>query len=75
MGCRIAAVFAFSVASMLADAVADAAHVEYSPIEYLKNFALSVCVADGYQSKDVVKDSLAAAGGYLELGSLPFEAY
>lgn len=75
MGFQIAAIFAFFVASMLADAGAVAARVEYSPIEYLKNFALSVCVADGYSAKEVVTDSLAAAGGYSELGSLPFEAY
>jgi hypothetical protein len=72
---RIAAVSAFLVASMLADAVADEARVEYSPIQYLKNFALSVCLANGYRSKEVMKDSLAAAGGYSELGSLPLEAY
>jgi hypothetical protein len=75
MASRIAAVFAFLVASMLADAVADAARVEYSPIQYLKNFALSVCLADGYTSEEVKKDSLAAAGGYSERSSLPFEAY
>jgi hypothetical protein len=51
------------------------ARVEYSPVQYLKNFALSTCIADGYKSDDVVKDSTAAAGGYLELGSLPFDAY
>jgi hypothetical protein len=50
-------------------------HVHYSPGEYLKNFALSVCISDGYKSDEVVKDSLAAAGGYLELGSFPIEAY
>ena len=72
---KIAAISALLLASTLADAVADTARVEYSPIQYLKNFALSVCLADGYKSKDVVKDSLAAAGGYSELGSLPFEAY
>jgi hypothetical protein len=49
--------------------------VEYSPAQYLKNFALSVCISNGYKSDEVVKDSLAAAGGYLELGSFPFEAY
>ncbi len=75
MGFRIAAVFAFFVASVFADAVADAARVEYSPIQYLKNFALSICLADGYTSNEAVKDSLAAASGYSELGSLPFEAY
>ncbi len=48
---------------------------EYPSTQYLKNFALSVCISHGYQSPDVVKDSLAGAGGYLELGGLPCEAY
>jgi hypothetical protein len=47
----------------------------YSAAEYLKNFALSVCISDGYKSEEVVKDSRAVAGGYFELGSLPIEAY
>jgi Type VI secretion system (T6SS), amidase immunity protein len=47
----------------------------HSPIQYLKNFALSVCISDGYKSVEVVKDSLDAAGGYFELGSFPIEAY
>jgi hypothetical protein len=72
---RIVAVFALVAASTPVDAVADEVRVAYSPIEYLKNFALSVCISDGYTSKDVVKDSLAAASAYSELGSLPFEAY
>ena len=49
--------------------------VQYSAVQYLKNFALSACIADGYKSDEVMKDSKAAAGGYLELGSLPHEAY
>jgi hypothetical protein len=49
--------------------------VEYSAVQYLKNFALSVCISDGYKSDEVVKDSSAAAGGYLELGGFPMEAY
>jgi hypothetical protein len=36
---------------------------------------LSSCIADGYHSTEVVSDSLAAASGYSELGSLPIEAY
>jgi hypothetical protein len=72
---RIVAVFALLAASTPVDAVADEVRVAYSPVEYLKNFALSVCISDGYTSNDVVKDSLAAAGAYSELGSLPFEAY
>ena len=47
----------------------------YSPIQYLKNFALSVCISDGYKSVEVAKDSLGAADGYFELGSFPIEAY
>lgn len=47
----------------------------YTPTQYLKNYALSSCVADGYQSKEVVNDAVAGANGYLELGSLDIEAY
>jgi hypothetical protein len=75
MGSRAVAVAAFLFAPLLAGAGAADARVEYSPTQYLKNFALSVCIADGYRSTEVVHDGLAAAGGYLELGSLPFEAY
>jgi hypothetical protein len=63
------------MALLLADGEAADVRVEYSPIQYLKNFALSTCIADGYKSDEVVKDGSAAAGGYLELGSFPFEAY
>lgn len=47
----------------------------YPPIQYLKNYALSACIADGYQSKEVVNDAVAAANGYKELGSLDIDAY
>ncbi len=47
----------------------------YTPIQYLKNYALSSCIADGYQSKEVVDDAIAAANGYKELGSLDIDAY
>jgi hypothetical protein len=47
----------------------------YTPIQYLKNYALSACIADGYQSKEVVNDAIAGANGYKELGSLDIEAY
>lgn len=43
----------------------------YTPVEYLKNYALASCLADGYKSADAV----AAANGYLELGSLDIDAY
>ncbi len=40
-----------------------------------KSYALSTCLADGYKSKEVTVDAAAAAGGYLEFGELPLEAY
>jgi hypothetical protein len=53
----------------------DNARTHYTPIQYLKNYALSSCIADGYQSKDVIDDATAAANGYKELGSLDIDAY
>lgn len=47
----------------------------YSPVEYLKNYALSSCVADGYRTREVMSDAVAAANGYKELGSLGIDAY
>lgn len=50
--------------------------VHYTPIEYLKNFALAACVAEGYASNaSVAKDAVASADGYMELGSLGIDAY
>lgn len=48
---------------------------QYSPIEYFKNYALCTCIADGFQSNEVIKDSAAGARGYLEFGDLPLEAH
>src|SRR5450755_1229419 len=75
MSFKVAAAIAFLAVPLLADAKVANVRVEYSPTQYLKNFALSACIADGYKSDEVVKDSKAAAGGYLELGSFPYEAY
>lgn len=47
----------------------------YTSVQYLKNYALSSCIADGYQSKDARNDAIAAANGYKELGSLDIAAY
>jgi hypothetical protein len=66
---------AFLVAPFIVHAKDADARVQYSSAEYLKNFALSVCISDGFASEEVVKDSRAAAGGYVELGSFPIEAY
>ncbi|WP_024557982.1 T6SS amidase immunity protein Tai4 family protein [Franconibacter pulveris 1160] len=51
------------------------ARVEYSPEEYLKNYALSTCLAQGYQADEVKKDASAAARGYLEFGDYSLEAH
>ena len=75
MGFGSVAAIAFVVAPLLVEAKDADVRVAYSPIQYLKNFALSTCIADGFKSDEVVKDSSAAAGGYLELGSFPMEAY
>jgi hypothetical protein len=66
---------ALLAAASIVDAKDDDVSFTYSPTQSLKNFALSVCISDGYESEEVVKDSKAAAGGYLELGSFPIEAY
>lgn len=54
---------------------APSARKHYTAVQYLKNYALSACIADGYQSKEVVNDAVAAANGYKELGSLDIDAY
>ena len=75
MGPKVVAAAACLVALLLIDAKAANARVEYSPGQYLKNFALSACIAQAYKSDEVVKDSRAAADGYLQLGSFPYEAH
>jgi hypothetical protein len=60
---------------LVAAADDDPGRVHYSPVQYLKNFALSACIAEGYSDGEVKKDANAAAGGYLELGHFAFEAY
>jgi type VI secretion system (T6SS) amidase immunity protein Tai4 len=75
MESKVIAAIVFLVAPLLGDAKAAEVRVEYSSIQYLKNFALSACITDGYKSKEVTKDSRSAAAGYLQLGSFPYEAY
>ena len=48
---------------------------QYSASDYFKNYALSACISDGFQSAEVSADAAAAARGYLELGDLPLEAH
>src|ERR1700741_1898952 len=67
---------ALSIAPLSANAEAAEARVPYTPFQYLKNFALSVCIGEGFKSDDdVAKEAKAAAGGYLELGHFPIEAH
>jgi hypothetical protein len=47
----------------------------YTATQYLKNYALSACLADGYKATEVVNDATAGANGYKELGSLSIDAY
>ena len=68
---KTVAAIAFLAALPAVDAQADNVRVEYSPSQYLKNFALSACIAQGFQSDEVMKESRAAAGAYLEFGSFP----
>ena len=49
--------------------------IEYSPEEYLKNYALSTCLAQGYQADEVREDASAVARGYVEFGDYSLEAY
>lgn len=76
MGLKVALVLA-TVCQCLAPAASHAqtARKPYSGSDYLRNYALSTCIADGYRDEAVVKDSSAAARGYLELGSYPIEAH
>ncbi|QXX94872.1 type VI secretion protein [Serratia marcescens] len=52
-----------------------ATEIDYSSAEYLKNYALSVCIAEGYSVKEVKNDAAAAARGYMEFGDYSLEAH
>lgn len=51
------------------------AKTEYSSDDYLKNYALSVCIAKGYNANEVKNDAAAAARGYNEFGSYSLAAH
>ncbi len=51
-----------------------ATEIDYSPADNLKNYALSVCIAEGYSAKEVKNDA-AAARGYMEFGDYSLEAH
>ena len=49
--------------------------LQESPSVLFRDYALAVCVADGYTSGEIKVDASAVASGYLEKGSYPLEAY
>lgn len=46
-----------------------------TPEQMVHDYALAVCVADGYEAPEVIADASAVASGYLEKGTYPLEAY
>jgi hypothetical protein len=48
---------------------------KYSAMQYFKNYALSTCIADGFEAQEVVKDAAAAARAYVEFGDFPLQAH
>lgn len=40
---------------------------KYTSLQYFKNYALSTCIADGFQSEEVVKDARRRQGVILSL--------
>lgn len=67
-------IFFICLATMLFSMRANAKS-EYSAEQYIKNYALSVCVAKRYNSKEVKDDASAAARGYLEFGDYSLAAH
>ena len=51
------------------------ANTDYTPEQYIKNYALSTCISQGYRSKEVKNDAAAAARGYLEFGDYSLAAH
>ncbi|CCG88431.1 T6SS amidase immunity protein Tai4 family protein [Erwinia piriflorinigrans] len=48
---------------------------KYNPQTNLKKYALSTCLSQGYQSKEIKEDAAAAARGYLEFGDYSLAAH
>lgn len=51
------------------------AKINDSAQQYIKNYAFSTCIAQGYKSREVKDDAAAAARGYLEFGDYSLSAY
>lgn len=58
-----------------ADPAKDPPRHIYTGSQYLKNYALSICLADGLEGKAAKQEAVDAARGYLELGSYSIDAY
>ncbi|CAO95668.1 T6SS amidase immunity protein Tai4 family protein [Erwinia tasmaniensis] len=63
------------LAAALLFSIQAGAKAAYTPSQYLKNYALSTCISQGYQSKEVKEDAAAAARGYLEFGDYSLAAH
>lgn len=48
---------------------------KYSADQYLRHYALAVCLAKGYHATEVQDDATAAARGYIEFGSYSIETH
>jgi len=48
---------------------------QYSPEQYIKNYAIAICVSLGYSNESVKNDAAAAARGYLEFGDYSLAAH
>lgn len=60
----------------LACGVATAAPSQkYSSDQYLRNYALAVCLAAGYEAAEIKQDASASARGYFEFGGYSIEAH
>ncbi|CAO95669.1 Hypothetical protein ETA_06230 [Erwinia tasmaniensis Et1/99] len=77
--CRRLAIFAksvfFSLLTMFFLILSAEADNKYSPQTNLKNYALSTCLSQGYQNKEIKEDAAAAARGYLEFGDYSLAAH
>ena len=51
------------------------AKTDYSPEQYIKNYALSTCISQGYNTREGKNDAAAAARGYLEFGDYSLAAH
>jgi hypothetical protein len=72
---RLVQLCAFVAVILVASAAFCQKRPKYTAVQYLKNYALSTCVADGFRTGDVFKDAAASARGYMELGDLAMEAH